>query len=282
MITPITAEDRQTYREEGYHIVRQVIPAALLKDLRREAAKAQTIAQLINGPQAQRLSVIGNYHNELDMQVFKAFDELEGLNETIQTLLTPKHTMRPCADSTILFAPRDRPWSTEWHRDWRDHIEDTPFEEHIGDEKWKAVANDFNFWNQVNCPLYEDNSTWYVPRSFSRIHNTPEETRHYASTTQEKLRDEAGEQTDEELELTCLRYCQAMPGAVQLILNPGDFCIYRNIGWHIGNYVPYRKRMTLHTQCNTPAFVAFRNQYSHLLDARAASLEKHRNAPAGA
>jgi hypothetical protein len=145
----------------------------------------------------------------------------------------------------------------------------------VGDENWARIANDFNFWNQVNCPLYEDSCTWYVPGSFKRIHNTDAEMALYASTTQEKLRDEAGELSDEELELTCLRYCQAMPEAVQLVLNPGDFCIYRNIGWHIGNYVPYRTRMTLHSQCDTPEFGQFRKDYFHLLDPRAASLERH-------
>jgi len=143
MIQPITEEDRRKYREDGYHVIPQVIPASLLKDLRREAAKAQEIARRISGPQAQRISVLGNY--------------------------------------------------------------------------------------------------------------------------------------SEELELRCLNYCQAMPGAVQLVLNPGDFCIYRNTGWHIGNYVPYRKRMTIHTQCDTQEFGVFRKQYFHLLNARAASLEKHRN-----
>ncbi len=130
------------------------------------------------------------------------------------------------------------------------------------------VSNDFNFWNQVNCPLYEDNSTWYVPGSFQRDSNTVKENELYASTTQEILRDETNEQTDEALELFCLQYCQAMPDAVQLVLNPGDFCVYRNVGWHIGNYVPYRKRMTIHTQCDTPEFVAFRNEYFHLLNAQ--------------
>lgn len=275
MIAPITEEDRQKYREEGYHIIPQVIPASLLKDLRRESEKAQAIARRIDGPQAQRLSTLHAYHEELDMRVFKDFDDIEGLNEAIQALLTPGHFLQPTADATILFGPRDRPWSTEWHRDFRDHIEDAPWKENLADN-WEEISNNFNYWNQVNCPLYEDNSTWYVPCSFQRVFNTTEESELYASTTQEILRDETNEQTDEALELFCLQYCQAMPDAVQLVLNPGDFCIYRNVGWHIGNYVPYRRRMTIHTQCDTPEFVAFRNQYFHLLNARAASLEKHR------
>jgi len=275
MITPITPEDRQHYRAAGYHIIPQVIPPNLLRDLRREAAKAQAIARRIDGPQAQRLSGLGNYAEELNLQVFRDFDEIEGLQAAVKDLLTGEHFLRPTADATILFAPRDRPWATEWHRDWRDHIEDEPFHAHVGDERWEQIANHVNFWNQVNCPLYEDSSTWYVPGSFKRIHNTDAEISVYASTTQDLLRDETGEHTDEELELRCLRYCQAMPGAVQLVLNPGDFCVYRNIGWHIGNYVPYRQRMTLHSQCDTPDFVAFRKQTFHLLDPRAASLERH-------
>ena len=45
-----------------------------------------------------------------------------------------------------------------------------------------------------------------------------------------------------------------MPGAVQLRLSAGDFALYRSSAWHIGNYVPYRKRATIHDFCGTPAW----------------------------
>ena len=45
-----------------------------------------------------------------------------------------------------------------------------------------------------------------------------------------------------------------MPGARQLHLAAGDFCLYRNTLWHIGNYVPYRRRATLHDSVYTPAY----------------------------
>ncbi len=63
MIPAITEEDRQKYREEGYHIIPQVIPPSLLKDLRREGAKAQEIARRIDGPQSQRLSALDTYRD---------------------------------------------------------------------------------------------------------------------------------------------------------------------------------------------------------------------------
>ena len=45
-----------------------------------------------------------------------------------------------------------------------------------------------------------------------------------------------------------------MPGAVQLHLDAGDFALYRNTLWHIGNYVPYRKRATIHDGALTAEF----------------------------
>ncbi|MBS0662640.1 MAG: hypothetical protein JSR48_05205 [Verrucomicrobia bacterium] len=274
-IPSITDADRKHYRESGYFVIRQVIPAGLLRDLRREAAKAHDIAVRLHGPQTQRLAPLKAHAAELDLRPFQEFDHIEGLSDAIQALLTPEHSLKPTEDACLLFGPRERPWSTEWHRDWRDHVLEAEFQAEIGDARWQEIATDFRLWNQVNCPLYEDTSTWYVPGSFKRVHNTPAEMRVYASTTQQELWDESRRRTDEELEEFCLRYCQAMPGAVQLVLNPGDFCIYRNVGWHLGNYVPYRRRATLNTHCFTPAYVKFAADYAHMLKAVEAGIERH-------
>jgi len=274
-IEPITDADRKNYRESGYFVIRQVIPATLLRDLRREAAKAHDIAVRLHGPQTQRLAPLRDHAGELDLQPFRNFTQIEGLNAAVKALLTPEHYLKPTEDGCILFGPRERPWSTEWHRDWRDHVLEAEFQAEIGDARWQEIATDFRLWNQVNCPLYEDISTWYVPGSFKRVHNTPEEMQVYASTTQQELWDEDHRRTDEELEEFCLRYCQAMPGAVRLVLNPGDFCIYRNIGWHIGNYVTYRRRATISTNCFTPAYAKFATDYAHMLKAVPAGIERH-------
>ena len=272
----ITEADRKTYRETGYFILRQVIPASLLTDLRREAAKAHDIAVRLHGPQTQRLAPLRKHEGELDLKPFRDFTQIEGLNAAVQALLTPEHFLKPTEDGCILFGPRERPWSTEWHRDWRDHVLEAEFQAEVGDARWQEIATDFRFWNQVNCPLYEDISTWYVPGSFKRVHNTPEEMRVYASTThQQELWDEDHRRTNEELEEFCLRYCQAMPGAVRLVLNPGDFAIYRNVGWHIGSYVPYRRRATISTHCMTPAFTQWAAKHNHLLKAVEAGIERH-------
>lgn len=271
----VTADDVVNYQAEGFHVLRQVIPASLLRDLRREATKARDIAYRVNGPQAQRLQPIDAYAEELDLTPFRQFTEIDGLNDALRKLTSDRHSLKPTEGACILFQPRDRPWSTEWHRDWRDHVLEAEFQAEIGDTRWQEILDDPGFFNQVNCPLFEDTSTWYVPGSHRRVDNTEEEMAVYRSTTQEELMDEANLRTDEALELFCLNYCQAMPGAVQLVLNPGDFCLYRNTGWHIGNYVPYRDRMTLHTHVMTPEFQKFAVDYRHLLKPREASLERH-------
>ena len=51
-----------------------------------------------------------------------------------------------------------------------------------------------------------------------------------------------------------------MPGAVQIHLDAGDFCLYRNTLWHLGNYVPYRIRATLHDAADTQDFATWRSQ----------------------
>jgi ectoine hydroxylase-related dioxygenase (phytanoyl-CoA dioxygenase family) len=271
----VNEDDVRRYRQRGYHVFPQVIPTALLRDLRREAAKARAVAYRIHGPQAQRLQPLKEHAAEFDLEPFRRFNEIEGLAEAIAQLTSPRHQLRPIEDAVLLFQPRDRPWSTEWHRDWRDHVLDADFHAHVGEVRWQEIAHNPDFFNQVNCPLFEDTSTWYVPGSHLELHNSAAETAVFRSTTQEELRDEAGTRTNEELERFCLNYCRAMPGAVQLVLNAGDFLIYRNIGWHIGNYVPYRERLTLHTQLLTPAFKEFREKYGHLLKPREASLERH-------
>ncbi len=64
--------------------------------------------------------------------------------------------------------------------------------------------------------------------------------------------------TYEERERTGLDYCRAMPGAVRLHLDAGDFALYRNTLWHLGNYSPHLKRATLHDSADTPEFREWR------------------------
>ena len=82
-------------------------------------------------------------------------------------------------------------------------------------------------------------------------------------------------QSATERESSCREYAQSMPGARQLFLDAGDFCLYRNTLWHIGNYVPYAKRATLHDAVDTDEFAAWRDETLRLVHERQAAGTRH-------
>ena len=107
------------------------------------------------------------------------------------------------------------------------------------------MNRDPHWFNQINCPLYEDNCTWYVPGSHLRD-DLPDEI------------DAAGaplppeDEPCETRERTCLEYTQAMPRSERLYMDAGDFALYHPNGWHLGNYLPGRRRVTIHDFAPTP------------------------------
>ena len=116
------------------------------------------------------------------------------------------------------------------------------------------MFDDIDYFNQINCALYEDSCTWVVPGSHLR-RDLPREVERFPDRPIPGPDLEG--KTYEERESICLDYCQSMPGAVQLRLEAGDFALYRNTLWHMGNYVPYKKRATLHDGPKTPEFRDF-------------------------
>jgi hypothetical protein len=244
---------RQFY-SMGYTVFRGILPPSLISDLRREADRARDIARKKQGPQTQRLQPVAEY--DLDHKVFEAYRTLPPLVDAISRLLTPQHKHHT-RQLGILFEPAERPWCTPWHRDI---TEKSP---QMDVATLRARLNDWHWLNQCNVALYDDPSTWFVPGSCTRLFDTEGETR--ASIFPELLRDaERGQATAPaaEIERVAIDYCQAMPGAVQLVLNAGDYAIYRPVGWHIGNYTPYRKRATLHDHVVHPEYAAFLDDWA--------------------
>jgi ectoine hydroxylase-related dioxygenase (phytanoyl-CoA dioxygenase family) len=146
---------------------------------------------------------------------------------------------------SVLLEPTDYPWCTAWHRDWRDNMRGLDL------HRWNAAFQDMSMFNQVNCALYEDSSTWVVPGSHLR-HDTEAECARFPNRPIPGP-DREGK-TNAERERICLDYCQSLPGAQRLLLDAGDYCLYRNSLWHLGNYVPYRTRATLHEGVMTAEF----------------------------
>ena len=226
-----------------------ILPASLVGELRHSCDAARHLAREKAGPQTQRLQPVFDY--DIDHTPFTAFAELPELVDALQRTLSPGHTHGHADGLGVLLEPADLPWCTHWHRDWQDNISGLDL------DRWEADYRDIDLFNQVNCALYEDSSTWVVPGSHLRP-DLPRERSRFP----ERPIDGPGLDGLEgsSRERACLQYCTSMPGARQLHLAAGDFCLYRNTLWHIGNYVPYRRRATLHDFIDTPAYRSWRQR----------------------
>jgi len=252
-------EDIAGFYRDGYIIFRGILPDTLVRDLRRECDKAVKVARRVSGAQAQRLQPLQKYEGEIDLQPFRAYAELPDLVDAIQAVLTAEHKYGQLGIMGVLFEPEERAWCTNWHRDMTLASSRLPLEE------FHDLMLDWNHVNQVNCALYDDDCTWFVPGSHLRMRDLPGEVEAARLPNGIGWGKQAGEAAAKmdpvALERACLKYTQGMPGAVQFKLHAGDFALYRPIGWHIGNYVPYKKRATLHDGVVTPHYEAWWHQW---------------------
>ncbi|MCX5660679.1 MAG: phytanoyl-CoA dioxygenase family protein [Planctomycetota bacterium] len=240
-----------SYRVDGYVILPQVLPPALIRDLRRATVRSHELARQQGGPQAQRLQPVVGQFSEAELKPFQDYLTLAPLVEAIRRILSPRHTLGNgnCDRLGLLLEPAAHPWCTPWHRDMRE----TTAGAYSGRttvpdlEEFRRVRHDPLMFNQVNCPLYEDNCTWYVPGSYLRSDDLPAEAGTLASYP--RLDDAT---PDEQREAACLAYCRGMPRAVRASMNAGDFMLYHPLGLHLGNYLPDRRRVTLHDYAPCP------------------------------
>ncbi|HZP82436.1 MAG TPA: hypothetical protein VFB21_12415 [Chthonomonadaceae bacterium] len=255
-----TEQNREEYFSIGLTVLRGLIPAPLLADLRREADKARVLARQKNGPQAQRLQPVYAY-DQLDPQPFRDFLALPALREAVAKILGPGHA--PSQNMGILLEPAEKAWCTNWHRDWGHHVEGLDMEE------FYEAARNPRLFNQLNGALYDDHSFWVVPGSHDRP-DTPEEAAAFGAVPAPgpALTDTM---TPEEREMACTEYARRMPGATQIVLRAGDVAFYRASAWHIGSYVPYARRATLHDGFYGAEEVAWQERMRQVRESRRAA-----------
>lgn len=229
------------YLQQGYMIFRGILPPALIGDLRREIDKARDIAHGVN-TQSQRLQPIAKFEGQLDQKPFQDYCDLPELNDAVHRLIGPKFTVGQRSMMGILVEPLDRPWTVGWHRDG---VVEVPLE--AQDEQLRSDMAGFwhepHAWNQVNCAIYADSCTWFVPGSHLRWTDLPGERQH---TGVKEISDTIAALPPAAAERYCLDLCHNFPGAVQINLQPGDYMIYRHLAWHNGNYTPWARRGTIH------------------------------------
>lgn len=260
MKTQVTSAAAAFYRENGYIVLERVVPAPLIDRLRAVAEEGRGIARRLHGPQVQRLQPMGEH---VDIAALREFVALPDFVAAIRTILSERHYLNPPETMAVLFEPAAQCWATEWHRDVRDHmLDEAMFKEALCGRDWTELATNPANFNQFNCALYEDTSTWFVPGSHARMTDTPGEIAAARAQGRAAMENKDRRRSEAEQELAQLEYCRAMPGAVQVILQPGDLVLYRNTAWHLGAYVPYRRRATLHGQADTPEFAQFKTEFA--------------------
>lgn len=237
---------------QGYTVLRDLVPPRLLGELRRQADIGRPIARRLGGGNAQRLQPIAS-HPEIDMRPFDELDRLPALQHALEEIFAQQSDMRVDLSRAreylgILYEPGDSPYCMGWHRDYRDLWPGLDL------DRWQGVQNDLRMFNQTNVALYDDGALWAVPGSHLR-RDTPQEIRRFPDRP--IAYPDVSRCLPEAAETICRDYVRRMPGAVQVRLNAGDFMIYRNTLWHIGNYVPYAKRATIHGALLTPQYESY-------------------------
>jgi hypothetical protein len=238
------------YWSQGYVVFRRVLPASLLRDLRVEGDKARSLARELHGPQAQRLQPVIKHADRLNLKPFQEYAELPVLRDAVRRLfgdLGPGVTVTHSTTSLlgILVEPSQRPRHFGWHRDL---LSDVPLKQQRDPEVLKIIAQRWHsptVANQVNCAIYPDPCLWFVPGSQARSHDLPGEKQCFCYRTEQNPWDRM-EGSHAELEARFLDGAYSFPGAVRVYLDPGDFVVYRNLGWHTGLYTTHTPRATLH------------------------------------
>ncbi len=241
----LTEQHITDYYHHGYTVFQAILPPSLTTELRLAGEEVYGLSKAARSPVLSKLfpKLSGR-----SVQAFRDYGDLPPLVDAIHRVLTPGHSH--CAfDQMSIFYTLEAPACGDWHRDIGENYKG------VVREEFAQLKHDPTFFAQVNCALYTDTCLWYVPGSAGRA-NTPGELAaagppYDGIEGRGKLIDFEGKSYVER-ERMAIEYCRGMPGAVNLVLEAGDFALYRPIGWHNGNYAPHRKRMTLHHVVSTP------------------------------
>lgn len=260
---------REELLSQGYTVARGILPPWLVGHLRTACEQAKSIARREGGPSAQRLQPVV-WRSDLPQAAFEEYARLPAMREAVCRLFSSHHrhcnTWHPNAPLGCLFEPADEAWCTNWHRDWRDnYFADAESRLDLNGpraqmlETWSRSFADEDLFCQINLALLPDSSLWVVPGSSTRLEDTPAEKARFPDQTGPIPRPVLDGLDRAHRLASCNAYARSMPGAVQLHLEPGDCCFYRNTLWHCGVYDPDKPRATLHDIVDTAKYCSYRS-----------------------
>lgn len=245
------------YYHHGYTVFRGVIEPSLLDELRLAGEEVERLSYGQFNVKVSRSPSIKRMWEALSprsRQAFTDYEQYAPLRDAIHKVLTPRHTHTRLVNLALFLTEKDGPIVQDWHRDMAENYPG------VDNEEFARVKLDPQIFTQYNCALYTDQCLWYVPGSAGRK-NTQSELDAagppYGGIEGRGriLNAELEGKSYAERERRCLAHCQSMPNAVNLVLEGGDYAVYRPLGWHTGYYAPHRKRLTLHDWPSSPELV---------------------------
>jgi hypothetical protein len=230
------------FHARGFVVLRGIIPASLVAELRIAADELRDLAHHDSDPQAQTTQTLDRYADHADLAPFARYLEVDEIHEAISRLLGPGFRYDGLDRIRLLIEPLDHPWQIGWHRD---RVAEVPAE--ARDPRFRSFLtqhwDDTRYFNQVNAAIYPDSCTWYVPESHRRQSDRDGEDE---SVMLPELRAAPSGTSPGTTEAALLAHCRKVPGAIQIHLDPGDLLLYHQLGWHTGSYSPARPRATIH------------------------------------
>ena len=232
--------DRQQFREEGYNILREVVPKAELEPLRRSIEHMVSRRKELSAQRRFPTDPQGGdwessaqprlqFDTDCDERSGSAIEFLlhENTLGVSQQLMTAGHVV-PHQFACICSGSHDA-GPMHWHRDIGPG-EPAPLRGMISNMEHHGPS-----YLQWNIALYDDSVFWIVPRSHCRI-NTEAERQQLAENPSVPL-----------------------PDGIPVELNAGDGVVYTHLLLHWGSYYSSKMRRTLHPGYRPFGFAALPN-----------------------
>src|SRR5688500_17028219 len=119
MPKPLPESDVEGFLRDGFIILRDMIPPALIRDLRRECEKGVAAVRAEHPPPAdpQRFQPVSKFAERLDTKPFRDYAELPALHDAFKQVLGPEVFYGRLDVMGVFIEPARLPWTATWHRD---------------------------------------------------------------------------------------------------------------------------------------------------------------------